>query len=329
DILQFADVHIVKGTPLKRTSLVVAGIERCARVVVFAKSLGGAAEGEKEFVDANCVFVVKMMQKEWPQTPYIIELQNGANVKYFSHQHSRVEWDPDNLRMQSILNNYALSVSDRLALYHKVRTEAAGRGESFWKRLVAFARGEGEVEGGGAGGNVTQRKKKVKGGKEEGGEGLLYEVDKEYMEEDDENDEEGDEDEGDEEKVGLVPAPTVAPSGGLTQPHRRNTLSTLTPQQTTTTTQQQPSTSAATAETSLTSAYLTRLVEQAEQTETGFSTSHTYHFDPHFAAGCVTTSSFMHSLLCQSYFRPYIIDVIKALASDVVHVRCGREWGGK
>ena len=68
---------------------------------------------------------------------------------------------------------------------------------------------------------------------------------------------------------------------------------------------------------------------EAELNETGLSPFPLYHFDRHFAAGMVTTSSFIHSLICQSYFRPYILDLIKELSSKVVCIVVERESVGK
>ena len=68
---------------------------------------------------------------------------------------------------------------------------------------------------------------------------------------------------------------------------------------------------------------------EAELKETGLSPFPLYHFDRHFAAGMVTTSSFIHSLICQSYFRPYILDLVSTLALKVVCINVEKDFVGK
>lgn len=68
----------------------------------------------------------------------------------------------------------------------------------------------------------------------------------------------------------------------------------------------------------LTNAYLQKLENEAELNETGLSPFPVYHFDKHFAAGMISTSSFSHSLLCQSYFRPFLINTVKLMMNKVV-----------
>ncbi len=83
---------------------------------------------------------------------------------------------------------------------------------------------------------------------------------------------------------------------------------------------------------SISGQYVANLLEQAELNESGLSAVPTYHFDRNFSAGMVSISSFMQSLLCQSYFRPYIIDVITKLCAELVQIpipenMIGREYG--
>lgn len=42
-----------------------------------------------------------------------------------------------------------------------------------------------------------------------------------------------------------------------------------------------------------------------------------HHFDANFAAGTVYSSSFLQSLLCQAYVRPYIVDILLGLIENV------------
>ncbi|KAJ1566508.1 hypothetical protein HK096_001249 [Nowakowskiella sp. JEL0078] len=69
-----------------------------------------------------------------------------------------------------------------------------------------------------------------------------------------------------------------------------------------------------------TNAYLQSLEEEAELNETGLIPFPVHHFDRRFAAGLVTPLGFMHSLVCQTYFRPYIIDVVKLLSTSIIAV---------
>jgi hypothetical protein len=75
--------------------------------------------------------------------------------------------------------------------------------------------------------------------------------------------------------------------------------------------------------------YFQNLLEQAEVNESGLSPYPIYHFDRHFAAGMISISSSMHSLLCQAYFRPYIIDVTKSLIKSLIHLRIPESFNGR
>ena len=79
---------------------------------------------------------------------------------------------------------------------------------------------------------------------------------------------------------------------------------------------------------SATEARLQRLVQEAEMNESGLEVSAMYHFDPHFAAGMISTTSFMQSLLCQTFFRPYILDVVKCLIESISHLPITDELAG-
>lgn len=85
-------------------------------------------------------------------------------------------------------------------------------------------------------------------------------------------------------------------------------------------------------DTSISGQYVANLLEEAELNESGLSAFPAYHFDHNFSAGMVSISSLMHSLLCQSYFRPYIIEVMTKLCSELVQLQIpctmiGREYG--
>ncbi|RKO91275.1 hypothetical protein BDK51DRAFT_27124 [Blyttiomyces helicus] len=296
DIMRHSHVHIVRGTPLKKTSLLQAGIQRCSRMVVFSKGLKGAGNNAQDLPDANSLFIVKMIQKDWPHVRFIVELVNGSNVKFFASKEA--EWDTDNLRIQSVLNNYALSVSDRVALYKKFRTEGAERHSSFLYRLIKF---------------TTSQPDSVEPAKNSS---ISRTVDSGPLEPRSDNFDSITKD----PEFGDAPEPRVPSVDASDYLLSDENLAEDSSQQ------RSPSTEG---DTSITSAYLQRLVEEAELNETGFSPFPAYHFNRHFAAGMVTTSCFMHSLLCQSYFRPYIIDVVRAFAGAVVHLRVGDSLTGK
>jgi hypothetical protein len=71
DILKDEDVHLMKGTPLKKTSLIRCGVERCKRIVIFSSSANGVggvdgnsnAEQSHVLMDANAIFIIKMIQE--------------------------------------------------------------------------------------------------------------------------------------------------------------------------------------------------------------------------------------------------------------------------
>ncbi|KAI8917846.1 hypothetical protein DFJ77DRAFT_458043 [Powellomyces hirtus] len=338
DILQYPNIMVVCGTPLKRSSLIQAGVERCAKMVVFAKNQKASAVSGADLPDANSVFIVKMLQKEWPRTPFIVELVNGSNVKFFSSKNS--DWNADNLQMQSILNNYALSIADRLALYKKVRTEGRSHEGNLAWRLYQFVWGAAGEDAGTAAANAAaktdakrrskekrQSKKfhrERKGVKDMPVEEVLFAADGADMPLSDLG---GGGDGGDHDPIILAPAPQsssyqslpLVPAGASTvlddldsdadsDVSSQNGDAAGVPS---VTQQQQP----------LTTAYLQRLVDEAELNATGVSPFPAYHFDRHFAAGMITTSSFMHSLLSQSYFRPYVVDVVRAMSTHITHRR--------
>ncbi|KND04243.1 uncharacterized protein SPPG_01674 [Spizellomyces punctatus DAOM BR117] len=309
DILQYPHVFIVRGTPLKRTSLLQAGVERCAKVVVFAKNQKGGAGNAQDLPDANSVFIVKMLQREWPQTSFIVELSNGSNVKFFSSKNS--EWNSDNLRMQSILNNYALSINDRVALYKKVRAEGAERATNFLYRLIQFTASEPTPGAGIPTGNPSSKSEPKRSKRKRPD--TTGQVDEVLFA-------------GEGAEMGMA---DLSPKNYKNLPTNLSELesdeNSDQDEPVSETQQQQPPSNTSPVST----AYLQRLVDEAELNETGLSPFPAYHFDRHFAAGMVTTSCFMHSLLAQSYFRPYVVDIVRALSTSAIHIRVPPECVGK
>ncbi|KAI9009874.1 hypothetical protein BC832DRAFT_597262 [Gaertneriomyces semiglobifer] len=304
EIFMYPDIHIVRGNPLKRTSLLMAGVDRCSRMVIFAKNQK-AGGGNTDMPDANSVFIVKMLQKEWPNAAFTVELADGVNVKFFSAKNT---WNADNLRMQSLLNNYALSLNDRIALYKKFRmggvSDRASQGFLF--RLLKFFTAK-PPEGATNTGRYAQSKvrpKAKKTFKHEDAEVLFA------------------------AHGADVPMADLSPNRGHADPvHNEDSDSDSESDMG----EEAPMHQAGNSD-SVTTAYLTRLLNEAELNETGLSPFPAYHFDRHFAAGMVTISCFMHSLLSQSYFRPYVIDAVRALANAVMHLRVphtlhGRKYG--
>ncbi|ORY38190.1 hypothetical protein BCR33DRAFT_720897 [Rhizoclosmatium globosum] len=289
DIMNDGFIKIVKGTPLKKTSLLRSGIERCKRIVIFSTPVVSTAKMENAHIlpDANSIFIIKMIQEEWPATNFMVELVSGSNVRYFSANQKSIEWDTDNLRMQSILTNYTLSIHDRITLYKKVRQRGADK-EGFLYQLYRFIWPEKNTS-------------------------MTMSESRRYL---------------------AVPArsPTPLPETKIDD----DAASILTTTSTKPILQTQNGddnedvhqvddrdeegpTGKATS--SVSAAYLQRLVDEAELNESGFSPFLSHHFDKNFAMGRVIPVSFLHSMLAQTYFRPYIGEVIFALSSVVTHVR--------
>ena len=234
DIIKHEKVYIIKGTPLKKTNLVMAGIDDCKCITVFA------GNNEASSPDSNSIFIIQMIKQEWPNVKFIVDLVNGANAKYFSIDQ---EMDLNNLRMQTILNNFSLSIADRLVLYKKIRTQEDG---GMIDRVIYLSTGKHlklKKSNANGAGTIPQNETDLNSGK----------------------------------YVHLKEEGNQAPNN----------------------------------------ATIESLEQEVELKETGLSPFPVYHFDKHFAAGMISTSSFMHSLICQSYFRPYIIDVLKKLIPRV------------
>ena len=161
----------------------------------------------------------------------MVELIDGSNVKYINQK--SIEWNTNNLRVQSILNNYALGTNDRMELYRKIRSEGIEK-ETFLYHLVQLLAGP--------------------------------------------------------EKKGKKQSQSYSPiESSPTEPAE------------------------STKEVPLTEAYLNRLLEEQELNESGLTPYPVYHFDKSFAAGKVSTSSFMQTLICQTLFRPYINELVMLL----------------
>ncbi|KAJ3028598.1 UNVERIFIED_CONTAM: hypothetical protein HDU68_001325 [Siphonaria sp. JEL0065] len=308
DILSDGYIKIVKGTPLKKTSLLMCGIEKCKRIVIFSTPSSTATaklDNAHILPDANSIFIIKMIQEEWPTINFTVELVSGLNVRYFSTSQRSIEWDTDNLRMQSILNNYTLSIHDRITLYKKVRQRGADN-EGFMYRLYRFiwpVAGSGmNVKTGSSDmkySPVRASSPKPPNQKNDDVASIMTTASTKPMLS---AETEGPADEHENEDM-------------TTGDHRDNDLP------------EEGPTGKATA--SISAAYLQKLVEEAELNESGFSPFLSHHFDKNFAQGRVIPVSFLHSLLAQSYFRPYVGEVVSALASCVTHVRVPAKFHGR
>ncbi|KAJ3323558.1 hypothetical protein HDV06_001582 [Boothiomyces sp. JEL0866] len=254
EILSFHSVYVIKGRAIEKLSLTRAKIDKCKKLVIFGKK-SEQGEHNSAVTDAQSVFLVKLLQKEWPQVKFLVELIDGSNVKYLSSR--KMEWDTNNLRIQSVLNNYAMSVGDRQTIYRNLRSEGLEKTMIAYQIFQFFT------------GFLTEKENKtVK---------VRPAAQKREMEK-----------EGEYEAVeNLVDSNDPEPEGKGGK------------------------------EITLTEAYLNKALEEAELQDSGFSPYPVYHFDRHFAAGMVTSSSFVQAILCQCYFRPYIIDIFRGLIKNV------------
>ncbi|KAJ3196487.1 hypothetical protein HK101_008783 [Irineochytrium annulatum] len=345
DIRSDPDVTLMKGTPLKKTSLEQAGIKKCKRIVIFSTPInadsGGSGDSSHTLPDANSIFIIKMIQEEWPKTHFLVELVSGSNIRYFSTRRSDIFNDTNNLRMQSILNNYALGIGDRLNLYKRIRQKGAEE-ERFINKLVQFiigkpaASGQPGIEIVPPGANVQPPTKKRgprrskgdhtrgnyaklktsfvgnQGGVRDGSlddpsarltENAAYPPTSSHLGDDlqtfhaDDGAEEEEEIGGDAIDEEELNRDTDHPSGKSSAP--------------------------------LSTAYLEKLVNEAELNDSGISPFPVHHFDPWFAMGAVAPLSFTQSLLAQSYFRPFVLDVVKRLAESVILVKAPRRFVGR
>ncbi|KAJ3358873.1 hypothetical protein HDU91_005074, partial [Kappamyces sp. JEL0680] len=67
----------------------------------------------------------------------------------------------------------------------------------------------------------------------------------------------------------------------------------------------------------VTDRFVQKALDEASSSRSGISSFPTHHFDPSFAAGMVISSGFIHSLLGQTYFKPYLLEVVQGLIEHV------------
>ena len=257
-VLDLKAVYFVQGNSHELVSHSLAYVKSCKRVIIFSdKSMENSVESE-----SKSVLTVKLLKKNYPTIPFLVELNDGSYTRLFSNKD--YEWNTSNLRMQSILNNYEISSQERPSKYLSVRMECSSE-VPIMLQIARFLLGE--------------------------------------------------------------------PSNSKSSPSFQPLLESETDSPTEdkkifkTKLASRPNT-----DVSISAQYVSNLLEQAELNESGLSSFPAYHFDKHFSAGMISVSSIMHSLLCQSYFRPFIIDVITRLCSEIVQlvipsVMIGREYG--
>ncbi|KAJ3258548.1 hypothetical protein HK103_003508 [Boothiomyces macroporosus] len=254
EILSFHSVYVIKGRAIEKLSLTRAKIEKCKKLVIFGKK-SEQGEHNSAVTDAQSVFLVKLLQKEWPQVKFLVELIDGSNVKYLSSR--KMEWDTNNLRIQSVLNNYAMSVGDRQTIYRNLRSEGLEKTMIAYQLFQFFTGFLTEKDGKSNAIRPPAQKREMKK-------------------------------EGDYEAID-----NLVDTNEIEQEAKGKK------------------------EITLTEAYLNKALEEKELQDSGFSPYPVYHFDRHFAAGMVTSSSFVQAILCQCYFRPYIIDIFRGLIKNV------------
>eukprot|EP00842_Homolaphlyctis_polyrhiza_P003796 jgi/Hompol1/4417/HPOL_001738-RA len=343
DIFSHESVYIMQGTPIKKTSLIQAGVASCLRIVVLAHNVDAKSSLES-LPDSQALFIVKMLQREWPWIRFLVELVDGSNVKYFSARN--LEWDTNNLRMQSILSNYALSLGDRLALYRKIRSENAEQ-STIWYQLVQLVFGSSSAQPGitgtrsdstavrpaARGRGITRSASRPPGQRSTSvsrrfgvrtytsAGAIQKSVNQGDYDAIQPLSSQGDgADHADGEHHDRRSSEIPSANAQVETPSESSDSGDILPDN--------PDDDKK-GQVTITEAYLQRLLEEAELNESGLSPYPVYHFDRHFAAGMVATSSFMHSLLCQSYFRPYIVDIVRCLIQNVVHLPVTNSCVGK
>ncbi|KAJ3082330.1 hypothetical protein HK102_001778, partial [Quaeritorhiza haematococci] len=242
------NVYYVRGIPQRASSLVRCGIERCKRIVILrgppsspsssSDSSGGGGGGrggggdaaaaaedvEYSLTDSQAMFVVKLIQSQWPRVSTLVELVNGRNVEYVSakdtlwHSHARLS--------KRILDNPAIKPSDRLKLY-------TSRSRNLWLRRLNKPKAALGAGTGGPGATASD---------------LMYK-----------------------------------------------------------------------------SSWSTSSTTQIF----GITPFPEYHFDPSIAAGLIYVDSLVTSLLCQTFFRPYVGQVMQLIVSNVVQVPVAPELIGQ
>lgn len=84
DILSYGGVFVCQGSSIKKTTLERARISKCSHIVMFA-------DKAPKTKDAITVFLVKMIQQEWPHVKFLVEMVEGSNVKFFNGKN--ITWD--------------------------------------------------------------------------------------------------------------------------------------------------------------------------------------------------------------------------------------------
>ncbi|KAI8850712.1 hypothetical protein BC829DRAFT_442039 [Chytridium lagenaria] len=347
EIMADKNVAIVRGTPLKKTSLEKAGIRRCRRIVIFAEGkrggeVGGDSEtdGSHALPDANSIFIIKMIQEEFPGTPFLVELVSASNVRYFSSDSHRFDTDTSHIRMRSIVDNASLSVADRVSLYRRVRMRGVMEDSFLW-RLWRFAIGSDlKKDDPKKSGKVVKRRRKAKSGmkrleEESDGAPLLDEKTVTWG-----------------EVTAFAGAKSPRSEAKIAKPAAVDEIQKSTKvdnkkgsvEEDTEDLDEDDSPTKSAAEvldsaptgrasSSVSSAYLDRMVAEAEANDLGISGSSTStvtaSFDRYTAAGWVATQSFPYTLLAQCYFRPFILDVVKGLSDSVSQISVPEKYRGR
>jgi len=227
-----------------------------------------------------------------------MELISGANVRYFESSKREEEWDLANVRMQAIMENDTISISDKLNLYKNLRL--AGVVEETWlRRFIKFIYATAPNE------SKTIRHepkkldlpKKVKKESVRSVSNKLADIDKESP--------------IDRHKLVIQ---NSAPIDDMDENISADEFNSSSSNQNSA---------------PVSAALIQRLLEEAELNATGVSPFPVHHFDKNFAMGRVAPLSFMHSLLAQTYFRPYLVDIISNLASSITQLRVPDKFHGK
>lgn len=327
DIIKDSHVSFIKGTPLKKSSLIHAGVQNCRRLVIFSTPGAGGNDGKRKssqnLPDANSIFIMKMIEEEWPNTSFLVELVNGINVKYFSRTKRDSEWDTMNLRMQSILNNYNLSIHDRDLLFKKARQRGAGD-DSFLETLRQFIFGSQshQVSRKSVSGVLRKSYSRIDGA------GLIdAREEEEKLNLADTGAEMGFFDQKDNYSSADTSSPSTSFPPSLPNPKGQDSLLNESGEEEEVADSGENPSGKSSA--SVSTAFLQRLEEEAELNESGFSPYPTYYFDQNFAMGRIFPLSFMHALLAQTYFRPFMPEIISALSNSVVQVEVPKKLYGR
>jgi hypothetical protein len=230
-----------------------------------------------------------------------MELISGANVRYFESSKREEEWDLANVRMQAIMENDTISISDKLNLYKKLRL--AGVVEETWlRRFVKFiyATAPTDVKTAAIRSRVSTPSKKdaKKSVKSVSKKSTGF----------------------DKESSNAKPSLHIQNSSPMDDIEDNSANNSTDDVNSGPSGQNSAPVSAA---------LIQRLLEEAELNATGVSPFPVHQFDKNFAMGRVAPLSFMHSLLAQTYFRPYLVDVISNIASSISQLRVPDKFHGK